>query len=148
MSAHLTQGEADELLAMEKHRANDDRLVLPDLGGKLSAQLVSQNGSEVFFLDIWRGRANLSKGTLQSRARSVIILARIDFGGAPHRNPDDVEIPCPHLHLYREGYGDKWAVPASRDVFRDPNDHWQTLQDFLRYCNVTRPPMFERGLFT
>ncbi len=34
----------------------------------------------------------LTKGTYQNRARGVAILARLDFGGAPHRNRDDQEI--------------------------------------------------------
>jgi hypothetical protein len=133
---------------MEKYRANDQSLPLPDMGGKVSAALNSPDGSEAFFLDIWRGRANLMKGKLQNRARNTIILARIDFGGAPHRNPDGEEIPCPHLHLYREGYSDRWAYPAPGESFTNLDDHWQVLQDFMRYCNVTKPPFFVRGLFT
>lgn len=77
-----------------------------------------------------------------------MVLARIDIGGAPHRNPDDTELPCPHIHLYREGFGDRWAFPVNPDEFADTTDPWQTLMDFLRFCNVTRPPEFDRGLFT
>ncbi len=29
----------------------------------------------------------LAKGKIQNRARTTMVLARIDFGGAPHRNP-------------------------------------------------------------
>jgi hypothetical protein len=70
------------------------------------------------------------------------------LGGAPHRNPDDEEIGVPHLHLYREGFGDKWAVPLPADRFRNPTDVWVTFEDFLRFCNITQPPHVERGLFT
>lgn len=77
-----------------------------------------------------------------------MVLVRLDLGGAPHRNPDDEEIPAPHLHVYREGYGHKWAIPVPPDRFRSPDDVWVTLEDFLRFCNVTRPPQIERGLFT
>jgi hypothetical protein len=148
MSGWLTQAEADALLALEKHRVDDERWRLPDLGGGISVPLASPDGAEAFHLDIARGRINLAKGTYQSRARATVILARLDFGGAPHRNPDDQEIAAPHLHLYREGYGDKWAVPVPVDRFPSTADSWQTLMDFPRYCNVTRPPHFERGLFT
>jgi hypothetical protein len=51
------------------------------------------------------------------------------------------------LHVYREGYGDKWAIPIPAEAFRDTRDIWVTLEDFLRYCNVTQPPNIERGLF-
>jgi hypothetical protein len=36
---------------------------------------------------------------------------RLDLDGPPHRNPDDQEIPCPHLHIYRAGYGDSGPSP-------------------------------------
>ena len=58
------------------------------------------------------------------------------------------KIAAPHLHVYREGYGDKWALPVPTDRFRHVGDVWATLEDFLRFCNITRPPRIERGLFT
>ena len=54
----------------------------------------------------------------------------------------------PHLHVYREGYGDKWAVPVPADRFGNLADVWQTLSDFMGYCNITQPPRIQRGLFT
>jgi len=148
MSLLVTQVEADALLAMEKHRTTTERLRLPDGGGSLIVLLESVDRSEPFHLDISRSRINLAKGKVQNRARMTIILARIDFGGAPHRNPDDVEVPCPHIHLYREGFGDRWAFAVPSATFSDTTDHWQTLNDFMRFCNVTKPPYFDRGLFT
>lgn len=148
MTTGITQSEADALLAMEKHRVDEERWRLPDLGGGIIVPLASRDGAEAFHLDVSRSRINLAKGKLQTRARSTVILARLDFGGPPHRNPDDEEIDCPHLHLYKEGYGDKWAFAVPAGVFADLSDRWQTLMDFLRFCNVTRPPHFERGLFT
>lgn len=144
----LTQAEADALMAMEKHRLDDQRYDFPSSGGKLIVPLISVDKRENFTLDISRGRIDLSRGKYQNRARQVIVLVRIDFGGAPHRNPDDQEIPCPHLHLYREGYGDKWAGPVPPDKFANSGDPWQTLNDFMKFCNITRPPNIERGLFT
>jgi len=85
---------------------------------------------------------------MQNRGRQVVVLVRLDLGGAPHRNPDDEEIPVPHLHLYREGYGDKWAVPVPADRFSNLADIWVTLEEFMRFCSVTQPPYIERGLFT
>lgn len=148
MSFAPSQAEADWLLRLEKHRTNDDRVRLPDTGGSVTVLLASADRAESFHLDVSRGRINLLKGKFQNRARTTIVLARVDIGGAPHRNPDDTEVPCPHIHLYREGFGDRWAFTLSTDQFADTTDHWQTLLDFMRYCNVTRPPEFERGLFT
>jgi len=130
---------------MEKHRVNDD----PHRFGavRLEIPLQSADQREYFLLDIGRGKINLLKGKYQTRAKQVVILARVDFGGAPHRNPDGEEIPSPHLHVFQEGYGDKWAKPLPIDTFANPDDPWVLLEDFLRFCNVTKPPHFERELF-
>jgi len=143
----LTQAEADALMAMPKHRQNDDWWDYPGLGGSIAIPLISPDKRENFLLDISRGRIDLSKGKYQNRARQVIILARLDFGGAPHRNPDGKEIPCPHLHIYREGFGHKWAIPLPNAHFPSTTDLWQTLQDFMQFCNVVKPPAIQKGLF-
>ena len=114
----------------------------------MTIPLISNDKREHFFLDIGRGRIDLNKGTYQNRGRQVVILVRLDFGGKPHRNPDDAEVLSPHLHLYREGYGDKWAVPVPIEKFPKLADLWETFQDFMRFCNITNPPRIERGLFT
>ncbi len=145
---NLKQAEADILIAMEKHRVDDTRWDYPGLGGAISVPLVSPDKRENFILDVSRGRIDLLKGTYQNRSRQVAVLIRLDFGGQPHRNPDDQEIPSPHLHVYREGYGDKWAVPVPVERFPNTTDLWQLLQDFMRFCNVAEPPFIEKGLFT
>ena len=144
---NLTQAEADALIAMEKHRANEERHDFPMGGQSLILPLQSADKREQFLLDLSRGRIDLAKVKMQNRARLVVVLVRLDLGGAPHRNPDGQEVPCPHLHLYREGYGDKWAVPVPPDRFPDPSDLWATLANFMAYCNISQPPHIERGLF-
>jgi hypothetical protein len=143
----LTQAEADALLALEKERVDDTVYDYPGLGGALRIPLASPDKRETFSLDIYRAQINLAKGTYQNRARGVVILARLDFGGAPHRNPDDEEIASPHLHIYREGYGDKWARALPANAFANPNDRWVLLLDFLRFVNVTNAPEIRPGLF-
>jgi len=144
----LTQSEADVLIAMPKYRVDEAEWDYPDFGGKITVPLIGENKREKFLLDVSRSRIELSKGKYQNRARQIIILVRLDFGGAPHRNPDGQEVDCPHLHVYREGYGDKWAISAPENVFQKTEDRWQTLYDFMNYCSIIEPPRFVRGLFT
>ncbi len=145
--ASLAQAEADALLAMEKRRAGSAERDYPGLGGRLTAPLVSVNGRERFFLDLRRARIDLQKGTYPNRGRETGTLARLDFGGAPHRNPDGKEVGSLHLHLYREGFGDKWAFPAPAVSFPNLDDPWLTLEDFMRFCRITEPPIIRPGLF-
>lgn len=53
----------------------------------------------------------------------------------------------PHIHVYREGFDDKWAYQIPSGVFSDLSDRWQTLVDFMKYCNIIDPPNFKKGLF-
>lgn len=144
----LTQADADALLGMEKLKAEDIAYPYPSSGGALRVPLHSADRRELFTLDVTRNQIKLTKGTYQNRGRGVAVLARVDFGGPPHRNPDDQEIPCPHLHLYREGFGDKWAVPLPAERFTDPSDPWLLLLEFMRFVNITAPPDIRKDLFT
>ena len=146
MEINLSQTEADQLLAMEKHSATEDVYDYPYHGGSIQLPLQSPDKREQFILDVSRSQLNLTKGTYMNRGRNIIILARLDFGGQPHRNPDDSEVPSPHLHLYLEGFGDKWAYPLPTS-FGSISDPWSTLLDFMTYCNITMPPVINRGLF-
>lgn len=143
----LTQAEADALFAMEKTRADTKEWDYPYGGEGISIPLLSIDRTEWFVLDIYRSRIDLAKGTYQHRGRQVVVLARLDFGGRPHRNPDQTRIGSPHLHRYREGYGDKWAFPVPSEGFTDLSDAWQTLGDFMACCHVIVPPTIRRGLF-
>jgi hypothetical protein len=145
---HLTQAEAEALMALEKHSVDDRTWDYGGLAGIIAIPLISVDRREHFLLDIRRGRIALQKGNYQNRARQAVILARLDFGGPPHRNPDGEEVPCPHLHVYREGYGDKWAGRAPENLFPSGSEPWDMLQQFMRFCNVSRPPKLQRGLFT
>ena len=144
---NITQAEADALIAMLKVRVSDETWNYPVSGGNVSIPLISKDKKESFWLDVRRGRIDLLKGTYQNRARQVIVLVRLDFGGSTHRNPDDSEIESPHLHLYREGYGDKWAVQLPDGAFTDTANLMNMFGDFMRYCNISEPPTIQGGLF-
>lgn len=143
---NLTQAEANTLIAMEKHCVGDTRYTYPLPGELLSAPLASADKREQFLLDVRRGRIDLLKVTHQNRGRAIVVLVRLDLGGPTHRNPDGEEVPCPHFHIYREGFGDKWALPVPAGKFADISDRWRTLQDFMSYCNVTKPPVIDKVL--
>ncbi len=143
----LSQNEADFLLQMEKHRVNDRIHELTGYGDKLAIPLLSSDQRDKFILDISQGRIDLSKITYQNRAKQTVILARLDIGGRPHRNPDGQEISCPHLHIYKEGYLDRWALPLPTESFVEAQDPWQLLQDFMGFCHVVTPPVIEKGIF-
>lgn len=140
----LTQTEADTLIAMRKIYVNPGTVSIPP-GCDQTHKLTSDDKRELFLLDLWRGTIRLSKLKLQTRGQKVIVLVRLDVDGAPHTNPDGIKLPGTHLHIYREGYEDRWAVSLSLNEFRNPTNIRQCFQDFSRYCNVEIPP-FQDGL--
>jgi hypothetical protein len=147
MSIELTQIEADELIAMPKQPTDQNVVQFPSVGERLLIPLISVDRTEDFLLDVTRSRIDLAKITYQNRGRVVVVLMRLDLNGAPHRNPDGVQMPCPHLHIYREGFGDKWAFPLPAGKFANLGDMPQTLSDFMGECNVTAQPAVQTGLF-
>jgi hypothetical protein len=147
MDILLSQTEADAFIAMAKVKTDDAEWDYPIAGQSLAIPLTSEDRRTNFFLDLGRGRIVFAKGKYQNRVHQSVVLVRLDFGGAPHRNPDGTEMPCPHLHVYREGYGDKWAVPIPVEKFPNITDAWATLADFMKYCSIIEPPTIKKGLF-
>jgi hypothetical protein len=144
----ISQAEADALIEMEKHRVDDKRWTFPAPGERLAIPLTSLDKRENFVLDITRGQLKLTKASYQNRVRQAIILLRLDIDGPAHRNPNDEEIPCPHLHVYREGYGDKWAEPIPAHLYPDTKSLFLIFEAFMGHCNITLRPDVEPGLFS
>jgi len=55
-----------------------------------------------------------------------------------------MEIATPHIHLFREGFHDKWAFPVSSNAFRDVTNNWIAFEDFMKYCNVIVQPTIKK----
>jgi len=142
---NITQNEADLLFKMEKIRVDDTEWKLPSGGNRLEIPLTSKDKKESFLLDLSRGRLNIERRKYQNRCRQSVIIARLDFG-SPHQNPDGQEVGVPHLHLYKEGYNDKWAYALPSYAFTDLTDHSKVLNDFMKFCNITESPIFDKGI--
>lgn len=156
----ITQSEANFLINMKKKKYSNQTYNFPLAGETLTIPIVSDDDRESFLIDVNRGKIKLAKCTCQERYEIVITLVRLDIDGRPHTNPDVQTIPlnylepynghtidCPHLHLYVEGYMDKWAIPAPIKLFKNTADLYATLHDFLTYCNIVQPPVIQKGLF-
>ena len=109
--------------------------------------LQSMDKKQTFNLDVTRGYIALEKITFQTRARKAVVLVRLDIDGPPHRNPDGEEIGCPHIHLYCEGYGDKWAYPLPDELKCVLDNPYNLLDKFMDYCHIIRKPIIQRELF-
>lgn len=133
----LSTGQALKFLQAPKRFENASHYAFP-VERKVSRRLIAADVREVFVLDVRRRAIEFGKYTFQNRVRTTIALARLDIGGARHRNPDGEYVDCPHLHIYREGYGDKWAyaLPQAFAGCTSPEDYFFA---FLDWCNVEKP---------
>ncbi|MCI0638018.1 MAG: hypothetical protein L0Y72_15300 [Gemmataceae bacterium] len=132
---------------MPKRLVEQGRINFPLPGAAQQYEALSEDGKEAFLFDVNRkGRMKLSKCTYQERYAVVEILLRLDLDGPTHENPDGAEIPCPHVHVYKEGFADKWAYLLPAGVFTNTADLVRTFLDFLLYCNVRKIPDTLPGL--
>lgn len=146
----LSQIEADTLLYQEKKFSEDTPIGFSKSQSMdFERILFSTDRREQFFLTIERGRRKRARLKYQTRARKIIILARIDINGSSHLNPPNSShrpnerLTCPHIHLYQEGFDDRIAFyPQEIKKFSisNPQDDITWLTDFLRFCGVHEIP--------
>ena len=135
--ADLTDAEAKFLIELEKI-ATDRRIDIPDDSKKEHLNLASaeEQNDNIMRIYIKRGRRNINKCSFNVVYNKSIILLRLDIEpGRIHQNPDGRDVPNPHLHIYREGYDDRYAIPAP-ECFVDTSNLAQALYDLLGYSNV------------
>jgi hypothetical protein len=146
----IAQNEATRLLRMAKEFTDADPLEFSN-GQPMNFHraLVSLDRRERFVLDVERGRRKRTRLKYQTRGREIIILARLEIDGPDHVNPPTSphrpgeRIPCPHMHLYVEGYEDRVAyfLHEVADLkVQDPSNGLLTFEDFLRFCGLQAWP--------
>ena len=60
-----------------------------------------------------------------------------------HTNPDGERISGHHVHIYKEGFGDKFAYPAFNFGIESSDTIEVILRKMLIYCNIKRIPPIE-----
>ena len=159
MAHFITQTDADFFFAMDKFPDEDKEHQFPISGEKLTIPLTSADKRESFLFDIYRGSIRITKVTYQNRVRKAYILRRLDLDGPTHVNPEaetvpfpflepynGKEIPTPHLHIYVEGFGEKWAIPANDILETSGKDIYEMMEQFFTYCNIKQFPNIKKTL--
>ena len=136
----LTQAEADQFIEMAKHFMSVPVSISIPPGVDETYELAGPNDRERFLLDVWRGTLRLTKLRFQNRVRTVVVLVRLDVDGAPHTNPDGQRVSGTHLHLFKEGFDDRWAYPINPKTFTLLGDPGTTFHEFCAFCKIESPP--------
>lgn len=131
----ITQAKADEYLKVKKKFLFQPRLNL-NQPFKVTETLVSDEHGDIFKIDLRQGKIELSMVNLNHRANDCIVLCRLDIDDRTHKNPDGKRIIEPHIHLYKEGFGSKFAFPAKDYGFIDFQNPLSNIKKFLDFCNI------------
>ena len=153
----MTQSEADALLQMPKEFVDFDPLEFTQTQPMNYDRLLqSADRREQFILTFERGQRKRIRLKYQTRARQVIVLARLDLNGPAHHNPPEEaiyrpneRIAGPHMHLYRENFEDRIAfeladVPGL--IVRDLGSGVSCLEDFLLFVGVSEWPAIQLSI--
>lgn len=137
----LTNEEFNKLLQLEKIFTTQ-KIILPTIGTVDSFELTDVNNRIPFLLDIdRRGKIELSKYKIQNRYAVTEVLVRIDIDSPPHINPDGTKLSRNHIHIYREGFGDRWAYELKdlkdTNLFQNICTFRNVFNDFCKYCNIS-----------
>ncbi len=144
-SLHLSQDEADTLISLRKWVIDEQTIALTQ-GRKQCLKLRSEERTEKFVLDMQRGSIRLTKFKYQTRGRRAIVLVRLDIDSAPHTNPDGSEVGPTHVHVYREGFDDKWACELDPKFFGEDLGYRPLLERFCAFCHIETRLSFEEPL--
>ncbi len=140
----LTQEEFNYIITLKKEFKENDQITLQS---KWSRDIVAIETRDMFILDYYIGTIALTKFTYNKRYRKTIAILRFDSSGR-HTNPDGQVFDGPHVHIYRENYGAKWAFPVSKiGINNGMIEKASVLERFLQYCNVVNYPKIQPILF-
>ena len=150
----LTQEEADTLSVIEKLLTNPNSIRMPEQGTtKIYPVHYFREGKRNNDMSVstYRGTIDARKVSYRLLYNNNIVLIRIDTHyRTKHINPDKTVIQPmqPHIHLYSEQHGDKYAYPLPQE-FSDTEDIIALFLDFLSYShiiNVNEVQVAEQGV--
>lgn len=82
----------------------------------------------------------LRSSDFRTECELLLCWCGLDIDGAPHTNPDGERISGTHLHLFKEGYEDRWAYPVDPNIFTLLSDPGTIFQEFCTFCKIESPP--------
>ena len=138
----LKQEEFEKLLKLPKTFSTVEKLEISNAPSNWTRKVISTESKDEFLIDFYRGSYDLTRFTINKRYKTNIILLRFDSGGM-HKNPDGKIIKGAHIHIYKEGFDDKFAYPITDFGITENNF---TIKEIfiilLKFCNFVEIPNF------
>jgi len=160
----LSPQEVLRLINLEKVCVEDGSRSLHE--SKFTCDMTSTNGREIFQLDFSRGKIDL-RYKMQTRHNTIYSLLRLDIGSSTYHDNPRVHIECeeddpfysvhkeyigyhfavgePHMHIFRDGFGDRWAYPIPAE-FENIENLNSTFEAFMKFSNIIKGPRTYKGI--
>ncbi len=141
---NLTQSEAEALMAVRKIFEDTSPLMIDRPFREERKLISSANSSDTFYLNINETAIEFGKYFVNNRYFSTPLVRLCMDKDAVHENPDGQKIQGCHIHIYREGYGDKFASEL-RLANITGTTTIQVIGQFLVFCNIDRIQIQNQG---
>jgi len=142
----ITQNEFELLMSLKKSFTRSEEIEIGPAPLKWTREVNSLESHDTFLIDYNRGKIQLLKYTLNKRYKQTVCLIRLDTIGR-HTNPDGEKFDGPHIHLYRDGFDDKFAHPIVSIGINDPTNIENSIKEFLEFCNIRNIPPIQKSTY-
>lgn len=132
----LTQALADRYRLSPKRLKNGGTLNLNAEFKIIGEELISDEFGDIFKLDLRKNKIELKVLNCNTRANDCFVIARLDVNDREHKNPDGTKVGETHLHIYKEGYNDRYAYDPSKYGFSNYNDVPALILQFANFCKI------------
>ena len=128
----------EHLMSLIKYFDKPNLVAVPQIGDNLNFGLHTNSTQDSFIFDLDRSGKIELKFKNQLRKESIL-LVRMDINGPPHINPDGEAVSGSHIHIYKEGYGLKWAHELEEKLLTlpDKTNVLDIFRIFCDYCNIS-----------
>ena len=134
----LTQALAEKYRNSPKRLKNVDKLNLSAEFKIMGEELISDEFGDIFKLDLGKNKIELKVLNCNTRANDCFVLARLDVNDREHKNPDGTKVGETHLHIYKEGFNDRFAYDPKEHGFSNFDNVSALILQFADFCKINR----------
>ena len=131
----LSQSEAEGLIAVRKVFIERTPLTVNRPFNEQRQLRSDREPYETFYLNITQTAIEFGRYSTVTRFFQIPLIRACVNPDYVHPNPDGTEVKGSHIHIYKEGFLDRFAYPLSERGFTE-TAMVPFIRAFLTYCNI------------